>query len=222
MIKFFKFFFLCITCFACSNSKDLETGEIKILEVLKNSIFNSEPERAYVDAKTILTRDKIDSINTPILYVELENGQNGTLTLYPNQGYGQTWLAADGATITFDRGLLIASRGMGDDIMAGRSQMPAWSKINNEAKYLRQFVYLSGNNQLINKKFKCVIKKSDHWKNIVIWGAPFNVVLFEEQCIEKNNMINNLYLIDRLGIVRKSYQYHSATIGYIVTERLER
>ena len=97
---------------------------------------------------------------------------------------------------------------MGDDIMAGRSQMPAWSKINNEAKYLRQFVYF-GNNQLINKKFKCVIKNLIIGK-ILYLGAPFNVV-YSKNSASKNNMINNLYLIDRLGIVRKSYQYHSAT-----------
>ena len=37
------------------------------------------------------------------------------LTPIPGQGVGQTWLGADGATITLDKGVLKASRGMGND-----------------------------------------------------------------------------------------------------------
>ena len=37
-------------------------------------------------------------------------GQNGTLTPYPGKGIGQTWLGADGATITMEQGVLKASK----------------------------------------------------------------------------------------------------------------
>ena len=39
----------------------------------------------------------------------VNSGQNGTLTLYPGESFGQTWLA-DGATITLDRGIIKGSK----------------------------------------------------------------------------------------------------------------
>mgnify|MGYP001480897264 CR=1 FL=1 len=114
---------------ACSNTPELETGEIKTLKILKEAFNQINSERSFLDVKDVLTREQIDTANIPVLFVELETGQNGTLTPYPGQGVGRTWLGADGATITFNQGVLVASRGMGDDVMGGTSSMPAWAKL---------------------------------------------------------------------------------------------
>ena len=95
----------------------------------------------------------------PILFVELKSGQNGTLTLYPGDGIGQTRLGADGATITLDKGILKASRGMGDDLMGATSSTPQWSKKNNSSSvYNRTLYYLAGNNKILSVGMKCRIK----------------------------------------------------------------
>ena len=83
----------------------------------------------FIDARYLLSREQVDAAKTPVLFVELASGQNGTLTPYPGQGFGQTWLGADGATITLERGILKASRGMGDDLMGSSVSIPPWSKI---------------------------------------------------------------------------------------------
>ena len=64
----------------------------------------------------------------PMLFVELKSGQTAPHPL-SWQVIGQTVVAADGATITLERGVLKASRGMGNDLMGSSSSMPAWSKI---------------------------------------------------------------------------------------------
>ena len=61
--------------------------------------------KIFFDARNLLNRKQIDAADIPVLFVELETGQNGTLTLYPGQGFGQTWLGADGATITLEGGV---------------------------------------------------------------------------------------------------------------------
>ena len=91
---------------ACSNSPELETGEIRTLRLLKQVIVDSNQRNVFIDARTLLSRKQIDAIDAPILLVELASGQNGTLTVYPGQGVGKTWLGADGATITLDGGIL--------------------------------------------------------------------------------------------------------------------
>ena len=95
---------------SCSNAPETETGEIRTLQLLKKAFDSSNKPKRFVDARKLIDREKIDAANIPVLFVELASGQNGTLTPYPGQGVGQTWLGADGATITLAKGLLKASR----------------------------------------------------------------------------------------------------------------
>ena len=97
---------------ACSSSSDFETGEIKAIKVLRETINARKTPTIMLDVKKIVTRKKIDNARIPVLYIELENGQNGTLTRYPGQGFGDIWLGADGAIITLNKGILKATRGM--------------------------------------------------------------------------------------------------------------
>ena len=119
---------------SCSNTPELETGEIKTLALLKQAFQQSNQPKQFIDARLLLNREQIDEAKVPVLFVELPSGQNGTLTPYPGRGVGQTWLGADGATLTLQMGVLKASRGMGDDLMGSTSSMPPWSKI----KYKKQ------------------------------------------------------------------------------------
>lgn len=209
---------------SCSNTPDLETGEIKTLNLLKDAIFQSGSQKVYVDARNLLGREQIDAADVPILFVELESGQNGTLTPYPGQGVGQTWLGADGATITLDQGVIKASRGMGDDVMGSSSSMPKWLQINHKkmTNYIRKVSYITGNNKLSERLFECTIKKINKKENIKIWNVEFWITKFEENCSYNNFEITNIYYLDDNEIVRQSNQYHSETLGYIFTQRLDR
>ena len=128
MIKFFANLSLIVILASCSNTTELETGEIRTLQLLKKSFDNSNKPKQFIDARNLINRNQIDAANIPVIFVELASGQNGTLTPYPGQGVGQTWLGADGATITLEKGILKASRGMGDDLMGSSTSMPPWFK----------------------------------------------------------------------------------------------
>ncbi len=208
---------------ACSNTPELETGEIKTLAMLQQALQQSIQPKAFIDSRLLVNRDKIDDANIPVLFVELTSGQNGTLTPYPGQGIGQTWLGADGATLTLQRGVLKASRGMGDDLMGSNSTMPLWSKIENKNQtYIRSLSHITGNNKIIKRIFSCDIAKTDNGELIQIWDVNFKVAKFEETCFNRNLTFKNTYFVDIRGIVRKSSQYHSDTFGYITIERLDR
>ena len=55
-----------------------------------------------------------------------------------------------------------------------------------------------------------------------MWGVNFETAFFEEKCSSNEKKISNTYNIDGSGIVRRSRQYHSETLGYIIIERIDR
>ena len=223
MIRFLYSFIVASILTSCSNAPELETGEIKALAMLEQAFNQSKEPKRFVNAKLLLTREQVDEAQVPILYVELPSGQNGTLTLYPGKGIGETWLGADGATVALEMGVLKASRGMGDDLMGSTSSMPQWSKIENEKQiYNRELGHITGNNKILKRSFKCEIQKIGKKEIIKIWDINFKVTQFDESCRNRSFKFKNTYYIDANGIVRRSLQYHSNTIGYILIERLDR
>ena len=223
MNKFFASLSLILILASCSNAPETETGEIRTLQLLKKAFDQSNKPKGFIDARNLINREQIDAANIPILFVELASGQNGTLTLYPDQGVGQTWLGADGATITLERGVLKASRGMGDDLMGSSSSMPPWSKVNKKTEnYSRKLTHITGNNKSYKRVFICNIEKTSSGEFIKIWGINFKVDKFEERCSDGSFTFKNTYHVDTKTIVRRSSQYHSETLGFILIERLDR
>ena len=158
-------------------------------------------------------------------YYSLNWHQAKTVHLTPIQvkGMGQTWLGADGATITLERGILKASRGMGDDLMGSSSSMPPWSKINKKTEiYSRELNHITGNNKISKRVFNCNIEKTSSEEQIEIWDINFKVDKFEESCSDSSFTFKNTYQVDTKRIVRRSSQYHSETLGFILIERLDR
>ena len=223
MNRFLLISFLITLLVSCSNTPELETGEIKTLALLQQAFNQSNKPNRFIDSRSLLTRNQIDEAKVPVLFVELPSGQNGTLTPYPGKGIGQTWLGADGATLTLDRGILKASRGMGDDLMGSTSSMPPWSKINKKTgTYSRELAHITGNNKIYKRVFSCNVEKANSEELIKIWGVDFKVAKFVESCFDSGFTFKNVYHVDTRGIIRKSLQYHSNTLGSIIIERLDR
>ena len=223
MSKFLKSFAFILILASCSNAPETETGEIRTLQLLKKAFDSSNKPKRFMDARNLINREQIDAANIPVLFVELTSGQNGTLTPYPGQGVGQTWLGADGATITLEKGVLKASRGMGDDLMGSFSSIPPWSKINKKSEnYSRELNHITGNNKISNRVFNCNIEKKSSEEYIKIWEVTFKVDKFEEICFDGSLTLKNTYQVDTQGTVRRSTQYHSETLGAILIERLDR
>ena len=196
---------------SCSNTPDLETGEIKTLALIQKAFQQSNKSKQFIDARLLINRTQVDDAKIPILFVELPSGQNGTLTPYPGEGLGQTWLGADGATLTLQRGVLKASRGLGDDLMGSTSSMPQWSEIKNTKQiYNRALSFITGNNKILKHFFKCDIQKTVKKEAINIWDVTFRVAKFEENCQNKSQRFKNNYYVDNHAM-RRSFQYQGRT-----------
>ena len=209
------------TQIACSNVKEMETTEIKTLLRLNDALQNLNKDKVSIDSRNLIDRTQINNLNIPILFVELPSGQNGTLTKYPGSGKTETWLDRDGATVTLRNGVLKATRGLGNDIMGGETNMPDWSLISNKQKYRRTMSYLEKDNQIIVYHYDCSIEAVEGDQNIEIFQEIFITKLYVESCAFKDKDFKNKFFVDKNYLVRKSLQYHSDKVGYLIIERVD-
>ena len=72
------------------------------------------------------------------------------------------------------------------------------------------------------EKLKQGIKYNPEVKELLDAGITDKVEKFEENCSDNTLTFKNTYQVDTQGVVRKSLQYHSQTLGSVKIERLDR
>jgi len=207
---------------ACGNSPELETGETKVIKIIKDKMDAPSGATAYIDARKLVSREILDGVGVPILFVEIDRGQNGTLLQYPGEGIGQTWLAVDGSTVTLENGLLKATRGMGDDLMGSEiSHEINWSDLE-DVSYERRMAYLRFDNQTLINEYSCTLTDMNSMETVNLFDADFIVKHIQETCRGLTGSFVNDYYIDTEALVRKSRQYQGDKIGHMTIARLDR
>ena len=122
------------------------------------------------------------AVGAPILFVEIDRGQNGTMTQYPGVGVGQTWLGVDGSTVTLDNGLSKATRGMGYDLLGSEiSPEINWRDLE-EVSYERQMAYRRLDNKTFIDEYTCTLTDMNSMETINLFDADFSVNHFQETC----------------------------------------
>ena len=95
-------------------------------------------------------------------------------------------------------------------------------EINSFAVYRKKLTYLSGNNKLYDQIFNCKVNRKYESELIEVWDVTFRVNRFDEICSTNNLEVKNTYYVENSGIVRRSRQFHSKSIGFMIIERLQR
>jgi len=221
MIRLLVLFLGLTTLTSCSNSPDLTKGEIEIIPLIRDAVQAQTTPENFVDARKLVTRDKIDASGMEVLFVELESGKNGTSIKYPGANVGEVWLGIDGTTLTFKNGHLIATRGLGEDLMSSEGTFPSFHLISGSAEYFKRHSWLFSDNQIMSLNYSCIAAVESTEQPITIFDKTFFVRRTFETCNAGNSTIENEYFFERNGILRRSRQFHSPALGYIFVERLD-
>ena len=221
MIRLLVLFLGLTTLTSCSNSPDLTKGEIEIFSLVRGALKTQARPDKFVDARKLVTRDKIDASGMEVLFVELESGKNGTSIKYPGKNIGEVWLGVDGTTLTFKNGHLIATRGLGEDLMSSEGTFPSFHLISGSAEYVKTQSWLSEDNQIKSLNYSCTAAVESARKAITIFDKTFLVQRAVETCKAGDSKIKNEYYFERNGMLRRSRQFHSPALGYIFIERLD-
>lgn len=114
----------------------------------------------------------------------------------------ETWTSPDNVSISLRQGVVVATRGLGFDMMGGDAgnTLAALAAPGGEV-YRRQMRYLTGDNHSTWIAAGCEMTT----------GAE----RFEERCLARRDRFTNLYWTDGAGRVVRSRQWVSPQVGQI-------
>lgn len=126
----------------------------------------------------------------------------------------ETWLASQGMTVSMRDGMLLATRGLGRDVLAadGReTRRLLAARQEGQAKHFMAF--LNGENEVEREAFVCDIRREDD-QTIDLLTREQRMQVMSESCMGSSYGFYNLYWIDPAdGRIWQSRQFVSSTAG---------
>jgi len=167
-----------------------------------------------------LTRASIEAAEGDFLLAAVPSRESGALLQKAGEnGDEVTWISPDGISVTYDRGVLVATRGLGPDLMAANVSGTVAALRQGAGSSQRVHEYLDGNDQIVRRSFDCRIERAGN-ERIVILERSYETVRYEENCESGSQRFQNIYWADKAGVVWKSRQLISPPVGYLDSERL--
>lgn len=150
-------------------------------------------------------------------------GAQATLGPVARRGDVTVWQTLDGITLSFRGGSLIATRGLGDDLMsadvAGRLEMLRGAGEPGGAGYYPHIrSYLDGEDRTVFRSYQCR-RVAQTETGAERDGTPRRI---EELCVSPADRFTNVYWQGSGGEVIRSRQWISPTIQYMETARVPR
>ncbi|NCT12315.1 MAG: YjbF family lipoprotein [Rhodobacterales bacterium] len=173
------------------------------------------------DLRASLTRAQIDRATTPLMLVEVPaRGAQATLIPSGQNGGVQSWRTGDNVGLSFDGGVLVGTRGLGDDLMAADVTGTLAALAGGPSQqYPRIHSYLDGENQTQFRAFLCDMA-GPVAETVTIFGRAVPTRRFDETCHSVGLQTANSYRVGADGTMWTSRQWIGPTLEYLMTERL--
>ena len=211
---------LLVLCGCTQNITD-EVSEVSIIYELSGALREAMSTPELVDTRKIITRQIIETAGIPLLFIEKESGQNGTLSLYPGSNTVETWLGADGATVSLNNGELVATRGLGNDLMGSIVPRVKTLKQRLGNPYTKTMRFLTADDQNDDLILECTVRQFHKSEEIVIFEKSHEVLKYFETCKTENYALENLFWQNAAGLTIMSKQFHSPAVGQLLIMRLK-
>ena len=167
--------------------------------------FTSEAIAAEPDAYRLVQINALGLLE-PARAIQ-ENGSEITLALQ------------SGPTAAYDGGVLVATRGFGDDLMTMDSAGVLSALRSGGGSVSRRMETLNGQDQIQTFLFNCTITSAgSEAVNLGVRTIPLRRM--DERCQGEAIIFNNIYWLDDAGSIAASRQYVSPTVAYLRSNRL--
>lgn len=165
-----------------------------------------------------LTRAALAQIPQPVDLVTVEGLRVSALVLYAGTNGGvETWTSIDDKTISFRQGVIVATRGLGPDLIA--ADVPPLARIaSGTGTYVRTHTTLGDEDATVRNRFLCTYKVTAN-EEIVIVERRHAVRRVQETCSGDSARFINEYWFQG-GTLRQSRQWMGPELDYITVARL--
>lgn len=117
--------------------------------------------------------------------------------------------AADGTQVFIRDGMLIGSRGFGQDLMS--AEAPSMATIRNQTGHRRVTFQMDGTDTMQREDFNCTVQALPQQPDSTTHSL-------EERCESPLRVIRNQFIFDDSGTVLKTRQWLTKGIGYSLLE----
>ena len=133
------------------------------------------------------------------------------------------WQTLDGITLSFRRGVLVATRGLGDDLMSADVQgdVNLLRGMGGDGYYPHIRSYLDGENQTVFRSYQCR-RTGQAPTSVKVYDQVTSARRVEVFCVSRGDEFTNTFWLDGMGRVIKSRQWVSPAVQYMETERIPR
>ncbi len=205
---------------ACSSDDVVTKESNELLSIFRNIAkeIQSSPKESTKVKEIQKTNLWLSKFNQPIILVSsLDKTNEATLVALGNNEEKLTWVSADGISVSYDSGVLIATRGYSQDLLSLKYKNPAKLFSASSIEYDKVHRYLSGENKYYDIHFKCRgVKKFS--KPIQILEYNLSVDTFVETCAHRlYNYVNEYDLLAGTTIVLRSKQWISPANNSFLT-----
>jgi hypothetical protein len=129
-----------------------------------------------------------------------------------------TWQTTDRTSVVLQRGMVLETRGLGDELMSAR--VPGAAQIAaGTGSFQRQYFYLNGTDEQVQWDYACTWEVTGN-ERIEIIGLAYDTRVVTETCRGAEGRITNQYWVESGGKIRQSVQWISQGVGYMKLESL--
>lgn len=146
-------------------------------------------------------------------------GLNQPARIIAANGPETTWQAQGGATFAFDDGILVATRGLIDDLLVADSAATRAALRAGGGTVQRVIESLDSQDQLSSMTFDCTITR-DGPETVNLGLREVTLLKFTEACANPRLVFENAYWLDAAGDILSSRQFVSVTVAYLRSNRL--
>lgn len=130
-----------------------------------------------------------------------------------------TYFANTGFSVTLEEGLLVATRGLGQDLMAADVSGVRAALARGGGSAQRVHEILDSRDQVVRQTFDCTIVATGV-ESIDLGTRTIQALRFEETCTGETASFVNLYWLDGSSTIMQSRQLVSPTVAYLRSNRL--
>jgi len=194
----------------------IKTGDLAAAAREAISSRRGAAEPAAVDPAA--ARATVASNGVPIMFFRNEvTGASAYLAVVGNNNGIETWSGNERVSVSLRDGVLVATRGMGSDIMAARAPSAAALSAGT-GQTSRDYVYLDGADQTQKVTYTCTLS-SKGAETITVLGRTHATRHIVENCTGTQGTAVNHFWFEG-GMIRQSSQVLVGGVGNLTLQRI--